>query len=258
MDLARVDQVIQFALLEAGRQDDRFERELGPIHLIKYVYLADLAHAERHDGETFTGAPWIFYHYGPWTQDVNARIEPSLSAIGAQRRIYESPKYEADVTRWTKADDTLHDQLENALPTEVANAVRRAVRKFGTDTNELLRAVYTTSPMLRARPRERLVFEGAQRRTKVSGPAVELTRKQEKRQQERLSEARALVAERLKAKRDARCGRSMVAEPRYDAVFFEGIDWLDQQAGTPPSEGAKELELDDSVWTSATRGERRE
>lgn len=258
MDLQRVDQVIQFALLEAGRQDDRLERELGPIHLIKYVYLADLAYAERHEGETFTGAPWIFYHYGPWTQDVNARIEPALCAIGALKRVFDSSKYDSDVTRWTKSDDMLHDQVEDALPTEVSNAVRRAVRKFGTDTNELLRVVYTTPPMLRAKPRERLVFEGVQRPTSVAEPTQELTRKQEKRRQERLAKARELVAARLKAKRDARCGRAAAAPPRYDAVFFDGLDWLDQQAGTAPSEGRKELSLDDSVWTSVTRGDRRE
>ena len=33
MDQTRVDQLIQFALLEASRQDERNDRELGPIHL---------------------------------------------------------------------------------------------------------------------------------------------------------------------------------------------------------------------------------
>ncbi len=55
MDQDRIDHVIQLALLVAGREDDPFDRELGPIHLIKYVYLADLAYAERHGGETYTG-----------------------------------------------------------------------------------------------------------------------------------------------------------------------------------------------------------
>ena len=83
MNLAGVDLVVQYALLEAGRRDDLFDRELGPIHLVKYAYLADLAHAERRGGETFTGAPWKFYHYGPWAQEVHARIAPALAAIDA-------------------------------------------------------------------------------------------------------------------------------------------------------------------------------
>ena len=37
--------VVQFALLTAGEEDQQHERQLGPIHLLKYVYLADLAYA---------------------------------------------------------------------------------------------------------------------------------------------------------------------------------------------------------------------
>ena len=44
MDRDRVDLLIQYALAVAG-QNDFGERELGPIHLLKYVYLGDLAHA---------------------------------------------------------------------------------------------------------------------------------------------------------------------------------------------------------------------
>jgi hypothetical protein len=42
-------------ILAAAGQEDYGNREVGPIHLINYVYLADLAFAERHGGETFTG-----------------------------------------------------------------------------------------------------------------------------------------------------------------------------------------------------------
>jgi hypothetical protein len=56
MDQDRIDHVIQLAVLVAGREDDPFDRELGPIHLIKYVYLADLAHAERHGGRRTRGS----------------------------------------------------------------------------------------------------------------------------------------------------------------------------------------------------------
>ena len=41
MDTAKVDLLIQFALAVAAEEDALAERELGPIHLIKYVYLAD-------------------------------------------------------------------------------------------------------------------------------------------------------------------------------------------------------------------------
>jgi hypothetical protein len=56
MDINKVDLLLKYILAAAG-QEDYGNREVGPIHLIKYVYLADLAFAEKHEGETFTGNP---------------------------------------------------------------------------------------------------------------------------------------------------------------------------------------------------------
>lgn len=79
VDTDKIDLIIQFALLAAGDEDDFFDRQLGPIHLIKYVYLADLSFAKRNNGESFTGVDWEFYKFGPWSQQVNERVEPALS-----------------------------------------------------------------------------------------------------------------------------------------------------------------------------------
>ena len=49
MDISRVDKIIQYSLLIAGDEDDFSDRQLGPIHLIKYVYLADLDFAASHN-----------------------------------------------------------------------------------------------------------------------------------------------------------------------------------------------------------------
>ena len=78
IDSARVDLVIQFSLLVAGEEDDNFSRQLGPIHLIKYLYLADLSYAKRNDGKSFTGIDWQFYNFGPWSAAAHARIEQAL------------------------------------------------------------------------------------------------------------------------------------------------------------------------------------
>jgi hypothetical protein len=42
MDINKVELLLKYILVAAG-QDDLGNREVGPIHLIKYVYLADLA-----------------------------------------------------------------------------------------------------------------------------------------------------------------------------------------------------------------------
>ena len=57
-DPSRVDLLLQYALLVAGEEDEYIDRQLGPIHLIKYVYLADLAYARHNEGKTFTGIDW--------------------------------------------------------------------------------------------------------------------------------------------------------------------------------------------------------
>ncbi|MDQ1336706.1 MAG: hypothetical protein QG552_3656 [Thermodesulfobacteriota bacterium] len=41
----------------------------SPIRLVKFLYLADLYHARRNDGATFTGWPWRFVHYGPFCRE---------------------------------------------------------------------------------------------------------------------------------------------------------------------------------------------
>ena len=41
----RIHSILRYAVAVASGEDDFRRRELGPIHLIKYLYLADLAHA---------------------------------------------------------------------------------------------------------------------------------------------------------------------------------------------------------------------
>ena len=53
-DQEKIQQIMQYALLIAAQGDDYHERELSPLHLIKYVYLADMEYARYNEGETFT------------------------------------------------------------------------------------------------------------------------------------------------------------------------------------------------------------
>jgi len=150
MDAARLDLLLQYALAAAG-QEDPGQRELGPIHLIKYAYLADLAHAERHGAETFTGVPWRFFHFGPWALEVNDRIEQAAAAVSAERRTFTSARHKGEFVRYLVQDEALYGRLARQLPGEIASAVKRAVHEHGNDTYGLLNHVYLTRPMLCAR-----------------------------------------------------------------------------------------------------------
>ena len=63
------------------------------IHLIKCVYLADLAYDKEHNGQTYTGIPWRFYHFGPWAES------EAISEDGARPDAYLKELTVRQITR---------------------------------------------------------------------------------------------------------------------------------------------------------------
>lgn len=255
-DFSRVDLALQFALLVAGEEDERFDRQLGPIHLIKYVYLADLFHAQKNDGATYTGIKWRFHKFGPWSEEVNARIEPALSAIKADKESFPSDYEEdQDCIRWSLRDERLLEDKAQQLPSSVTVPLRWAVRKFGKDTSFLLDYVYKTMPMLCAAPGEQLDFSIAQN-VSSEEPTSEplkmdcLSNKKKKLLGQRLRELGKKYRNR---RRKEAAFVNPAPSPRYDDVYFEGLAWLDSLAGPPLSEGEYKVEFSDEVWKSAAR-----
>lgn len=260
IDPARVDLILEYALLAAGRADEHSDRCLGPIHLIKYVYLADLAYAAKHEGETYTGVEWRFHHFGPWSKEVFQRIEPATKRLAAHELTFSSPRVADDSRMWWVRDEQTFEDTQRKLPLHVSLAVSRVVREFGHDTAGLLHFVYRTPPMLHAAPGEVLDFATAlvpaAPSLETQAPSTPLTDKQKKKRAERLREGR----ERLKVKL-AEPLRTRLIEasppPRYeDDVFREGLAWLDSLAGEPLEPMSAELAVDDSVWKSPGRGDR--
>lgn len=255
IDTAKVDTVLQYALLIAGDEDDRWERELGAIHLIKYVYLADLLYARAHGGATYTGTDWTFHNFGPWAQPVNARIEPALNAIHAER-VSRTSDYadRSDWVRWNKTDERLKSQLEKELPFEIRVELKSLVHRYRKDTPTLLDFVYKTGPMLSAAPSEHLDFSLAGAvPTKAAATSTELTAELTARQQKKMREQLRALRERSAKAPKAAAKLVRPPPPRYDAVFVEGVNWLDKLAGQSLSEGNLRAEFSDEVWHSATR-----
>jgi hypothetical protein len=254
VDTNKVEQLLRYTIAIAG-QGDFSNRELGPIHLLKYVYLGDLAFAERNGGQTYTGAPWRFYKFGPWAAPVFERIAPVMQAVGAEER-RGIGQYEDEAVRWYLDDAVLADKLADELPLEVASAVRRAVHRFGADTTGLLYHVYTTPPMLHAAPNEPLDFavaEAPERPESKAAPRAARSTKERKQQRATILELRERVQAKLRERAAVRKMVPPEPPPRYDDVFLEGQAWLDALAGAPiePSEGT--VTFSDDIWKSRGR-----
>ena len=258
-DPTRVDTLLRFVLAVAAEEDELRDRELGPIHLLKYLYLADLAYAERHAGETYTGASWRFHHFGPWSQEVFQRIEPALQSADAEAKRMSS-RYADDFTRYRLAGydaEQIRSEAERVLPMLVQSTLSRAIHEFGSDTASLLRHVYRSAPMVNAAPEEVLDFATAVRETRevyTSSVNEPLVRANKRERQRRMNEIREEVQRRL-SKRQPLTPPSLGPAPRYDDVFAAGVQWLDELAGAPVPPAAGELTIDQSVWKSQARRE---
>lgn len=252
---AKIDTIIQYVLLLAGEDDEYTERSLGAIHLIKYVYLSDLIHAERKNGQTFTGVNWRFYKFGPWSQSVNSRIEPSLRAIQAQR--FSSESYYSDDdewVRWQKRDFNLLEKTEKNIPILIRGFLKKKITKYGKDTPSLLDFVYKTDPMLSAAPHEYLDFSLAVKETdkpqKHQTKLSTLSKKKQKKLKERMKELRNRKKER-KSHSDKLVKPPI--KPIYDDVYQDGIEWLDTSSVQEFSSGKITVEFSNDIWHSGAR-----
>jgi len=255
--LTHVDLLLQYALLVAGEEDEYIDRQLGPIHLIKYVYLADLTYARVNDGETFTGIDWQFYKFGPWSQIVNEHIEPALVAIGADKQTFPSNYDDKDDwIRWSLRDERLLEETERKLPTSITMHLRRDVHNFGKDTPSLLDHVYSTKPMLSAAPNDYLDFSLA-----VENASSAQSEPQQLRMDNLSTKKKKKFKEQMRALREKQKRRepkkfglvNPVKNPRYDKVYEEGIAWLDELAGQQLTPGERIVEFSEEVWKSSTR-----
>jgi hypothetical protein len=255
-DINKLDLVIQYALLVAGLEDDYFNQLLGPIHLIKYVYIADLANARRNNGETYTGVEWKFYKFGPWSQSVNERIEPALTAIHANQSIFQSDFEDRENwVRWNKHDENLLQTIERQLPPFIIRDLKRDVHKFGKDTPSLLDYVYKTNPMLSAAPNDLLDFslESSIPLCEERNNHVLRMNNLSKKKQKNFAERIKMIREDRNSKASKKIKLVTPPTPRYDEVYSQGLEFLERQAGPDLSEKFIVVEFSDEVWKSKTR-----
>lgn len=256
-ETANIDLIIQYSLLAAGDEDEYIDRRLGPIHLIKYVYLADLAYAKQNNGQTYTGIKWRFYKFGPWSQEVNARIDPALNAIHASKKEFPS-NYEdkEDWVRWELCDDELLQRKQRELPATITLSLKSLIHKFNKDTPSLLNYVYKTAPMLSAAPNEYLDFRTISESSEPADKNIptlrldSLSNKKKKVFQNKLNELRGVLQ---KKREDKPKLINPVPNPRYDEVYKSGIFWLETLAGEKFTAQDMEAEFSPDIWNSPAR-----
>ena len=260
--IQKIDLVLTYILAAAG-QEDFGNQEVGPIHLIKYLYLADLAFAEANNGETFTNVEWKFYNYGPWSSTVYERIDKVTANVNAVERRITSLKYESDFTRWKLIDDDLFESLQKQLPFELRQTIKHAVHEFGDDTTALLHHVYTTWPMLNAAPNEILCFKRIKEQEiternddniTITTP-TKLSKKVMKKKKEALAAFKDRIQRRLTEMEKYQEMVKPEPAPRYDDIFLNGTEWLDGLAGVPIEESSGEVVVSDSIWKSRARSD---
>lgn len=243
-----VEAMVAYALAVAGEADDYRDRELGPIHLLKYLYLGDLAFAEENAARTFSEVPWQFYKFGPWSPELYEHLPRATEGAGAKARRFQSP-YREDAVRWRLPEPTGADELASHLPLSVARAIRESVKTYHNDTYSLLHYVYRTSPMLNAAPGELLVFHAREEPSNKSAmdesaALKTITKTQLKKMKEKV---RSLLADR-------RAHRKIISPKiEYDADYFEILDLLDREVGEPTEQTTGILEFSTAVWKSEAR-----
>lgn len=266
MDPEKLKLIVRYALGVASQKDEWTERELGPIHLLKLAYLADVAFAVRHGGETFTGVPWRFYKLGPWDDGAHSAIVSAAHDSGAHERqvVWDGTR---ETTRWSVRDAQLADSLlrsEDKLPFEVASAVQQAVKRYGKETNELLHHVYLTKPMLHAAPLETLDFsvvlpEPSPEDDIVAAAPVAPTAPMSKTAARRLRDDWFARRDALRAQMKAGATRRQLVpaptQPIYDEVFEAGVAALDEMAGPTLPIGEHTVKISPEIWKSRGRRE---
>ncbi|MBU0992139.1 MAG: hypothetical protein KJ737_06560 [Proteobacteria bacterium] len=251
IDTKKIDQLLQYILYVASQSDDWQDKELSMIHLIKYVYLADLEYAKFNHGKTYTGITWVFHHYGPWSVPLFKRIEPALTDLGAIKKTYESTKFEGDFKKWRYPND---GDTEYEINLIISGAIQKFVLKFGSDTRGLLDYVYKTEPMLRAAPEDVLDFSAVAIPTKKIEEETakqELTERQKKKKKEAWEDLKKRFQEKMQNRPKKK--RIKPPPPVYDDIYFEGIEYLDSLAGKDIEDSSGTITISDDLWYSEAR-----
>lgn len=147
--------LIRYIVWYATQQDTR----LTTNRLVKFVYLADLYFARIKKGQTLTGLPWRFVHYGPYCGEVWRAIHQAAEDGLICKKSYESNFADFGEYDLFWCPGIEAGELGEQIHIGVLGQLQNAIRKFGDDTPQLLDYVYfETEPMKNVRKGDLLDF----------------------------------------------------------------------------------------------------
>jgi len=163
--------IIRYIVWYASQNDIR----LTTNRLVKFIYLVDLYNARLKDGDTLTGFPWKFIHYGPYCSEAMDFIEQAVHQNLINMETYDS-LYQADNDyHMFSCNDENADNLKDSFHIGVLVQIQKVIKKFGDDTPQLLDYVYFhTEPMMGVKKGDLLDFSKVEKFASI--PIVKLNK----------------------------------------------------------------------------------
>lgn len=229
-----MDQLKEFiaaVLLEAQQNG----RGLPVTFLVKFLYLLDVYYAEATEGNPITGVDWFFYHFGPYSEQVQSALDDCVKSGFILKEEVEDRGFELLQLNPSAKVSSL-DEMD--LPFHAKNRLKLAINKFRYDLPGLLNYVYfRTEPMEKAVPHENLSF-GECRKIRIEDikpiPLKSPSHKKEQRIKKLFSEMKEdYIKETTPVK--------LSTPPIYDDIYFDSFrNELD------------EIEIDETVYAEVS------
>lgn len=191
--------------------------------IVKFLYLADLQYARYHGGKTFTGWRWYTDSFGPFATEALRLLDQGVNESWLKTTVLEREE-EAELDRqsgqtfiYDLPDFEAGERAREQVPLGFG-AVRSWIKKYGSDTNALLRFVYgNTEPMENAAEGVTLDFTTARPISVVKPiPGRELTKQERQKMNDLLT--------RMRTKYQAiRAENNAMHWGPYDDAYYEGL-----------------------------------
>jgi hypothetical protein len=204
-------------------------KALSWTRLIKFLYLADLYHAQIRNGKIITNWPWSFVHFGPYCSEAYETVQAAEAEGLIEKRTYESKYEDRDEFDLFFCNDPEEPLIGKKLHIHIISYLDRAIKRWGDDTASLLDYVYfETDPMRHALPKQKLDFLTAKK------PDIPPRIEMKKIPVESLNSGQGLI-EKLKEKHRAAVKENIDREKQrlecglYDEHYEQVLQHLDEE-----------------------------